>query len=190
MKPLLPLTVLVMAATALTSCGQAESKLSGITKLIRPGDDKKTVADAPPAKPQDPMARPVQVAWTSARAKKCGFYFHPQKLKASLIAYETAQGAAPEYLDQVQKAYDLTSTKVSANLQDVSLGEYCDERKVEEIRKDLNRHLAGDFTPRVRKQEKIKKKKSRRFFALGGDNDIGPLDRNEIFYPGKYGKKK
>ena len=182
MKRPLPLTILILAALALTACGNNAPSFSGITKFIRPGDDKKAVADATPAKAQDPMARPVQVAWTSARAKKCGFYFHPQQLKSSLVSYETKQDATPVHLQKVETAYKLTEATITKKLQETSLGAYCTAGTVEEIRKDLNRHMAGDFSPTVRKQEK-KKKRSGGIFALSTGEEAEPMDREKIFDP-------
>ncbi len=181
MKRPFQLTVLTAAAIALTSCGGSAPKLSGITKLIRPGGQKSEVADSIPAKPQDPLARAVQVAWTSARAKKCGFYFHPQQLRASLVSFEQKQDASPEHLQSVNIAYDKTHDTISKKLQAFPLGEYCSDKVVEEVRKDLNRHLAGDFSPTVRKEEKKKKKAG--IFARTDPSEIEPLNREKIFYP-------
>ena len=36
----------------------------------------------------DPLARPTQVAWTSARASYCGFIFNPAQLRANYMAAE------------------------------------------------------------------------------------------------------
>src|SRR5512145_1854197 len=40
-------------------------------------------ADGPGTMNNDnPIARPIAVAWTSARAQRCGFFFDPAKLRA------------------------------------------------------------------------------------------------------------
>ena len=49
----------------------------------------------------------MAVAWTSARAQRCGFYFDPAKLRASYLAYEARQ-SPPGQLANVEKTYDTT----------------------------------------------------------------------------------
>lgn len=99
------------------------------------------------------MARPVGVAWTSARAKRCGFYFDPAKLKTNYLTYEQRQGATGEQYAKLEKTYDstyrATSEKVSLD------SDYCTERKSAEIKADLERHLAGDYTPNLPKPKNI-----------------------------------
>src|SRR5262245_39148282 len=53
----------------------------------------------------DPAARPVAVAWTAARAQRCGFFFDPTKLKSSYLRYEARQ-SNPEQLAKAEKSYD------------------------------------------------------------------------------------
>jgi aerobic-type carbon monoxide dehydrogenase small subunit (CoxS/CutS family) len=45
-------------------------------------------------KPDDPKAKAVQVAWTAARAQKCGYNFDAAKLKANYLASEAKAGVA------------------------------------------------------------------------------------------------
>src|SRR5262245_16199305 len=54
-----------------------------------------------------PMARPIAVAWTSARARRCGFFFDPVKLRASYLAFEAKQSGGAE-LAGAEKSYDAT----------------------------------------------------------------------------------
>jgi hypothetical protein len=132
---------LLIAATAIhAGCGSSAGVLGG-------GD---LPSDAPAViNNTDAMARPVQVAWTAARAQRCGFFFDPAKLKANYIAYEGKQGGAGEQLAKIQQTYDstfqTTSTKVSAD------AGYCTDKKSAEIKVDLNRHLAGDYAPNLPK---------------------------------------
>ena len=58
--------------------------------------------------PQDPLARPIQVAWTSARASHCGFMFDPVKLKADYMADEARRGLDQNQLQRTSEAYDYT----------------------------------------------------------------------------------
>ncbi len=87
-------SALLLAGTALhAGCGNSASGLTTGS------------AEAPGALGNaDPMARPVAVAWTSARAKRCGFYFDPAKLKINYLSYERTQGAGNEQLANIEKS--------------------------------------------------------------------------------------
>jgi hypothetical protein len=100
----------------------------------------------------DPMARPVQVAWTAARAEKCGFNFDQARLKANYIAYEQAQGADTAKLGNITKSYDLTVTKIKGSL--AGQEGYCSEKKSTAIKADLQRHLAGNYEPNFPEDKK------------------------------------
>lgn len=99
-----------------------------------------------------PLARPIGVAWTSARAQRCGFYFDATKLRASYLAYEAKQGNA-EQLSKAEKSYDATfktiRERVSAD------PDYCTDAKGNAIKADLQRHLAGDFSPKFPEPKKV-----------------------------------
>ena len=130
-----------------TGCGNSSAGLTTASNGLLP-------ADAPAALTnEDAMARPVAVAWTSARAKRCGFYFDPAKLKTSYLAYESKQGATGEQYAKIEKAYDtsyrVTSEKISLDT------DYCTERKGLDIKADLERHLVGDYTPNLPKPKPI-----------------------------------
>ena len=133
---------LLLAAAALhVGCSGASGFLTGST----------TAADAPgKLNNEDPAARPVAVAWTSARAVRCGFYFDPAKLKASYLAYEAKQ-AGPDKLANVEKTYDSTFKAIRDRVS--SDPDYCTNRKSAEIKTDLTRHLAGDFKPNLPKPQ-------------------------------------
>src|SRR5215470_2318821 len=101
--------------------------------------------DAPPGgmKDDDPMARPVAVAWTSSRARRCGFVFDGAKLRTSYLAWEAKQGATREQMAKIEQSYDATYKIIF----DKVAGDagYCTDRKSAEIKTDLQRHLAGDY---------------------------------------------
>jgi hypothetical protein len=101
-------------------------------------------ADAPgKLSNSDPLARPVAVAWTSARAKRCGFYFDPAKLKINYMNYERSQGAASEQMAKIEQAYDTTFRTISDKI--AGDAGYCSDRRGIDIKADLERHLAGDY---------------------------------------------
>ena len=139
---------LLLAGTALhAGCGNGPAGLTTSSTGLLPADSPTAVSN------EDPMARPVAVAWTSARAKRCGFYFDPAKLKTNYLAYESTHGATGEQYAKIEKAYDssyrVTSEKISAD------ADYCSESKGREIKADLERHLAGDYTPNLPKPKPV-----------------------------------
>jgi len=98
--------------------------------------------------PEDPLARPTQVGWTSARASHCGFIFNPAELRANFLAAEAQAGNTPEQMQKIERAYDYTLQSVTATIKDNL--RYCNNERTAAIRKDLNRYLAGDYTPSAR----------------------------------------
>jgi hypothetical protein len=89
------------------------------------------------------MARPTQVAWTSARATHCGFIFSPGQLRANYLAAEAAAGRSQGQMRKITEAYDYTLESVMLEIKGKT--GYCDKDRTAEIRKDLNRYLAGDY---------------------------------------------
>jgi hypothetical protein len=141
---LLPSALLLAGTVLLSGCGNSAS---GLTTGSAP------TGDAPAAiSNEDPMARPVAVAWTSARAQRCGFFFDPARLRSSYLAYEAKQSSG-EQLAKAEKTYDSTfkiiSQRVSAD------PDYCSDRKGNEIKGELQRHLAGDFTPKLPQPKQV-----------------------------------
>jgi hypothetical protein len=139
---------LLLAGTALhAGCGNGSAGLTTASTGLLPADAPTAVTNA------DPMARPVAVAWTSARAKRCGFYFDPAKLKINYLAYERTLNAAADQLAKIEKAYDstfrVTSEKVAGD------PDYCTDNRGLEIKTELQRHLAGDYTPNLPKAKAV-----------------------------------
>ena len=115
----------------------------------------------------DPTARPIAVAWTSARAQRCGFNFDPGKLKASYLAYEAKQAGADQ-LAKAEKSYDTTFKTIRERVSGDP--DYCTDRKSAEIKADLTRHLAGDFTANMPKPKVVG---SCGFFGFGCGDGSG-----------------
>lgn len=97
-------------------------------------------------KPEDPLARPIQTAWTSARAKHCGFMFDPERLKADYLADEQRRGADATKLASLAKSYDYTFESVTATISEDP--NYCNPERLAAIRVDLKRYLSGDYAPK------------------------------------------
>lgn len=144
LEGLLPSTLLLVGTLLLAGCGNSAS---GLTTGSAPA------GDAPAAiSNDDPLARPVAVAWTSARAQRCGFYFDPAKLRSSYLAYEAKQSSG-EQLSKAEKTYDSTFKLISQRV--ATDTDYCTERKSSAIKADLQRHLAGDFTPKLPQPKQV-----------------------------------
>ena len=147
------LLTLALGGCADTSAGRLASEMlsSGDAKTQEAGTDK-----PPTIAQQDELARPIQVAWVAARAERCGFYFKPEKLKASLMAYESTQGADQETIEKMVRAYDYTKTTVRLRI--AGQADFCNEQRLETIRADLKRHLAGDFTVSAKPDDEEERK--------------------------------
>lgn len=138
--------LLLAGLVPLAGCSTSTASLTTSSTSVMPADAPAAITN------EDPMARPVAVAWTSARAKRCGFYFDPAKLRTSYLSYESRQAAGEQYA-KIEKTYDATykatSEKVSKEV------DYCSDRKAQEIKADLERHLAGDYTPNLPKPKVV-----------------------------------
>ena len=169
-----PQLILAGLALVLAGCSGA----SGLSTASLTGGDASAAAAAAPAAPppSDPTSRALQVAATSARASRCGFYFDPSKLKASFITAEMAQGASPEELQKIEREYEFARSSVSEKIAEEA--GYCDDFRTKEIKRDLNRHLAGDFTPTPKKEES-----QPGLFAglMDGDGQEKPFKADEFF---------
>jgi hypothetical protein len=135
--------LLVMAVVASLPLLQGCSTVGRVIGTSKPGATTDAAARYMP--PDDPMARPTQVAWTSARASYCGFMFDPVKLKNDFMADESRRGNSPYQLQQISEAYDYTLKSVTDTIK--SDPKYCNKDRTDAIRADLKRYLAGDYAP-------------------------------------------
>ncbi len=157
-----------MALLLVTGLGAAACSGGGLTTSSILGGLK-----SPPKAPvavNDTSSRTLQVAATSARAVKCGYYFDPARLRASFLAAEAASGAPVADLGKVEQTYDMTFRRVSTSIDKAD--DFCSEDQTREIKSDLTRHLAGDYAPRVRYVPEATSVASN-----------PPLDRERIFDP-------
>jgi hypothetical protein len=138
--------LLIMAAGMSLALLQGCSTVGHITGKGKEGATTDQAARYVP--PDDPLARPIQVAWTSARASYCGFMFDPMKLKNDYMADESRRGVDPYQLQRISKAYDYTRESVTDTIK--SDPKYCNKERTDAIRADLKRYLAGDYTPTAR----------------------------------------
>jgi hypothetical protein len=106
-------------------------------------------AAAPAAPVSDPTSRAFNVGMVSARATKCGYNFDPAKLKANYFAAEAALGTPAEDMAKIEKIYTVAHNGVTKAA--ATEPNYCTEQKTKEIKEDLTKLLAGDYTPTSRK---------------------------------------
>jgi hypothetical protein len=165
------LLLLACAIDAGCGNGNANSAMTTTASILPP-----STTPAETVKP-DASARPLAVAWTSARAKRCSFSFDPAKLRTLYLAYETKQGAAGETYAKIEKAYDtsyrLTLDKVSSD------PNYCTEQKQRQIKADLERHLIGDYSANLPPSKVAAACKS--WFGCASDTSEEPFDGNKFW---------
>ena len=137
-------TALAVAAALILAALSACSTVD----LVRNKDGATTESEARNVTPEDPLARPIQVGWTSARASHCGFVFNPDQLRSDFMASEVRAGATPEQMQKIERAYDYTRESVLGRIKDDL--NYCNRERTAAIRRDLNRYLAGDYSPTAR----------------------------------------
>jgi hypothetical protein len=137
---------------------------------------------APVVQVNDPSQRAFQVGTVSARAIKCGFNFDPAKLKTSFLAYERGLAGATADLSKVERTYDVSFNGVAKAV--AGEADYCTAAKTKTIKADLNRHLAGDYTPSPQPEEP---KEEGLFSGWGGGDSEGkgytakhPMDNSDI----------
>jgi hypothetical protein len=129
-----------LAAASLGGCGATLPKLPTTGSLLG-GSNAAAQANL---NPNDPTARAMGVAATSARALKCGYNFDPAKLKNQYLTYENT--ANPGSADKLGQAYDTAFAGVKKAIASKD-EEYCTPDRTARIKTALNRNLGGDYTP-------------------------------------------
>jgi len=136
----LPLAVALLGSTLLSACGTVDR--------IRAKEGASNDVAAAKLKAEDPLARPIQVAWTSARASFCAFIFDPVKLRSDYLASEASLGKSEAEMHKIEHAYDYTLQSVAASIKDDP--NYCNKARTDAIRSALDRYLAGEYSPSAR----------------------------------------
>ncbi|MBI1385092.1 MAG: hypothetical protein GC150_09300 [Rhizobiales bacterium] len=134
--------------------------------------------------PVDPMAKPMHVGWTMARARHCGFYFEPDKVRAGYLAFEARNGTPPEQLSKIEQTVRFTEVSVAKRLPEAPA--YCTDAVLGEIRADLPPMVAGDFTrpPRAPKKNDEEEAGLLSWLSTPVSNKPKPFDRRKVFAPG------
>lgn len=86
----------------------------------------------------------MQVAATSAKATTCGYNFDPARLRTNYLAHEAQTGLSPPDLAALEKLYDATRTRIAKGAGNADA--FCSDDQTVVIKKDLVRHMAGDYT--------------------------------------------
>lgn len=163
------LLLAVASTLALSACGNGSSLTTG--SLFGSSSEAKVAA------PSDPRVdRALEAGATSARASKCGYNFDQAKLRNSYISYEKAQGGSPEELAKAEKTFDYTRTSILAKIAEEE--GFCSEGKTKDIKANLTRYLAGDFSATPRKT--LVDVPSGWF---NSSTRAEPMDREKIFDP-------
>ncbi len=159
--------------------GLVSSESAKATATTAAAQGEQAGAGAAAAK-ADPLARPMHVAQTVARAERCGFYFQPETIKTSYLAHEAGKGISPDELKKLELTYRITYAKIAKDIKEVE--GYCSETILTEVREDLPPYAAGNFTGPIRVAKKPKKEPTPWLFKPRG---AGPekLDREQIFKP-------
>ncbi len=131
--------LVVLATASLGGCGATLPKLPTTGSLLGGSSAPKENLN-----PNDPTARAMGVAATSARALKCGYNFDPAKLKNQYLTYENTTN--PGSSDKLGQAYDTAFVGVTKAIASKD-EEYCTPDRTARIKTALNRNLAGDYTP-------------------------------------------
>ena len=139
-KMLARLTLLTAVAVAIAGCSSGSGLTTGSTATVNPA--------GPVVPKSDPSGRALQVGSVSARATRCGYNFDSAKLKTKFLASEAGLGSPPADIAKLDKIYDVSYNGVTKAV--AEKGDYCSDNKTAKIKADLNRHLAGDFTPSAR----------------------------------------
>ena len=172
------LSLAAVSALLLAGCSGSGGGAGLTTAAILDGAGTAAPGDAPSIAADDPMARPVQVGWTAARAQKCGFNFDAAKLRGMFLASEAQRGIAGDGLGKIEKSYDQTVATVRSNI--AGDGDYCSDKRSAAIKADLQRHLAGDYSSKL--QEPKKKVATGGFFeGWGGEPDTSTFNPKTIW---------
>ena len=125
-------------------------------------------------KPATPVDRALHLGATTARARKCGYHFDPARLRQAFIDAETTRGTPAELVTKASQSYDFTDKKISAKI--ATDQTYCSATRTAQIKKALQRALAGDFEP-----PRNKKPKDNSGLLAGYE---APSGGREVFNPG------
>lgn len=95
--------------------------------------------------PNTTTARVEHLAWNTAWAQTCGFYFDNLKLRSTYLAFEANSGMPTEQVTKLGGTYDRTQASLRAIA--AAHADQCSDSRLGRIRANMARYLAGDFSP-------------------------------------------
>ena len=128
---------ILLGAALLAGCSGDSGMTTG---SLFSSSSAQSVAAAPV---ETPSMRAAQVAAVSARAAKCGYNYNPTRLRSGFLASEAQAETSPD-MPKLEREYDTIRAKVAATI--TADPDFCTETKTREIKADLTRHMAGDYT--------------------------------------------
>ncbi|MEL6299989.1 MAG: hypothetical protein AAFQ45_15620 [Pseudomonadota bacterium] len=140
--------VTIAVAVMLGACSNTATNLLSTGSIT--GSQPQQAAATP--KVATPVDRALQVAATSARAQKCGYFFDPAQLRAAYLQAETARGTPVAQMANVTNSYDFTAVKVAKAI--AGNQAYCSPARTKTIKTSLSRYLSGDFEAVIKPTEK------------------------------------
>jgi hypothetical protein len=143
------LAVSTLVAVTLSGCSGGGSGLT--TGSLFGSKEAAAVAAAPPV--ETPSTRAVYVSAVSARAAKCGYNFEPARLKSGFLASEQSKGASAQDMAKIEREYDTIRAKVAGAV--AADPDFCSDAKTRQIKADLTRHMAGDYSVPVDQSKAI-----------------------------------
>lgn len=141
-------TMTSLLAAGLAACSGGSGGLT-TGSLFGSGQASQATVAPPAPVPFTPTDRALHMGAVAARASKCGYNFDPAKLKSAYLAYEAQQGTAADQLQRIEREYEFSRLTVRNRI--AKDEDYCSDAKTRQIKADLTRHLAGDFSPPPRK---------------------------------------
>lgn len=139
------LAIVALATATFGAAGCSGGGGLSTGSLFGGGDAEAAKVAAQPV--NDPTARAFGVGSTAARAVKCGYNFDPVRLRTNYLSAEAASN--PAGTGNLEKIYDTAFGGVQKAVGgDAS---YCSATRTADIKEQLNKHLAGDYTPAPRK---------------------------------------
>jgi len=149
-------SLLALGTVVLGGCSLGDSlttgSILGSGNTAKPANATGAAAPAPPSN-NTPTNRALGVGTVAARAVRCGYNFDAAALKSNYLASEAALGTPVADLAKLERIYDVGFNGVNKAVRDAQT--YCTPAKTAAIKKDLNRHLAGDFVPPPPKVAKV-----------------------------------
>ena len=109
-----------------------------------PGATTGSIAGQPAQVANTPASRVEHLAWNSAWAKSCGFFFDAAKLKSQYLAYEASAGTPPDQVAKLGATYDRLQHSL-AGIAEANTDQ-CTDARLEHIRAIIARYLGGDFS--------------------------------------------